>query len=152
VTKLRCDSFESERKPVKIDRCLALVVLLPLATAAGCGPSVGTVPVRGTVLVDGEPVSGVTVQFSPVTGERPSTGFTDDSGQFVLRYNKDIAGVLPGRQNVTFSWYAEEPDQKPTPGQAALIATHGDQRGKPYEVEISGPAESLVIEVVGKNK
>ncbi len=151
MTKLRCDSFESERKPVTIDRCLALLVLLALA-AAGCGPGVGTVPVRGTVLVDGEPVSGVTVQFSPVTGERPSTGFTDGSGQFVLRYNKDIAGVLPGRQNVTFSWYAEEPDQKPTPGQAALIATHGDQRGKPYEVEISGPTESLVIEVVGKKQ
>ena len=135
-----------------INRCAALLVFFGLATAVGCGPNVGTVPVRGTVLVDGEPVPGVTVQFSPVGGERPSTGFTDGSGRFILRYNKDIAGVLPGRQNVTFSWYADEPDQKPTLGQAALISAHGDQRGKPYEVEITGPTEDLVIEIDGKKK
>ena len=133
--------------PVKKTLKAVVLGILGLMIMSGCGPSAGTVPVRGTVLVDGEPVAGVTVQFSPVTGERPSTGFTDALGQFVLRYNKDIAGVLPGRQNVTFSWYADEPNQKSTPGQAALLAAHGNERGKPYEVEITGPTENLVIEI-----
>ena len=82
-----------------VRKIVAAAVLVVTLTAGigltGCGPSVGTVRVTGTVLADGEPVPGLTVQFSPPEGSRPSVGFTDESGRFVLRYNKDIVGVLP---------------------------------------------------------
>lgn len=124
------------------------LLALPLASLlAGCGPNVGAVTVNGTVLGDGQPASGLTVQFSPVTGDRPSTGFTDADGRFALRYSKDVVGVLPGKHNVTFSWYPEAEGQKPTPAQRAVLAKHSDEKGNPYAVEITGPTKDLVIAV-----
>jgi hypothetical protein len=124
-----------------------LLALPILCLLGGCGPNVGAVTVNGTVLGDGAPASGLTVQFSPVTGERPSTGFTDADGRFELRYSKDVVGVLPGRHHVTFSWYPEAEGQKPTPAQRAVLAQPGDDKGEPYAVEITGPTKDLVIAV-----
>lgn len=124
------------------------LLALPLASLlAGCGPNVGAVTVSGNVLGDGQPASGLTVQFSPVTGDRPSTGFTDADGRFALRYSKDVVGVLPGKHHVTFSWYPDAEGQKPTPAQRAVLARYGDDKGKPYVVEITGPTKDLVIAV-----
>lgn len=127
---------------------LAAVVslaLLPLTT--GCGPSVGVVQVSGTLLADGEPVPGLTVQFSPADGSRPSVGFTDETGRFVLRYNKDTYGVLPGPQQVTFSWSQDQPGQKPTPIQALVLARHDHARGTPLDLVIDGVEKDLVIAI-----
>jgi hypothetical protein len=113
----------------------------------GCGQSIKTVPVEGMVVVDGDPVPGLTVQFEPVSGERPSTGFTDQDGRFQLRYNKDILGVLPGEQQVTFSWSQDEPGQEPTVLQAIVLAKHGEDSETPYELDIVGGTRNLVIEI-----
>lgn len=68
----------------------ALPVLL-----CGCGPSrPTTVPVSGTVLLDGEPVESAAVIFSSVEGGRPATGITDAQGRFRLRTFDGNDGVL----------------------------------------------------------
>lgn len=130
-----------------LQTCVAVVALGCGLMVTGCGPSAGTVRVSGTVLANGEPVPGLTVQFSPSEDKRPSVGFTDESGQFVLRYNKDILGVLPGKQQVTFSWYPEKPGQKPTTGQALVLARHDQEKGTPLELQIDGPESNLVIAI-----
>lgn len=127
--------------------CQPFAGLVGILLLVGCGQNVGTVEVSGTVLADGTPAGGLTVQFSPASGERPSTGFTDASGRFALRYNKDIAGVLPGKHQVTFSWSAQTEGQEPTPAQQAVLAKHGAQGGKPYAVDITGPTPDLLIAV-----
>jgi hypothetical protein len=126
---------------------LSLLALSILCLVAGCGPNVGAVTVNGTVLGDGEPAAGLTVQFSPVTGERSSTGFTDADGRFELRYSKDVVGALPGKHNVAFSWYPEAEGQKPTSAQRAVLEAYGDDKGKSYAVEITGPTKNVVIAV-----
>ena len=123
--------------------CLSMIAVL----AVGCGQSIRTVPVEGMVVVDGDPVPGLTVQFAPASGERPSTGFTDQDGRFKLRYNKDILGVLPGEQQVTFSWSQDEPSQKPTALQTIVLAKHGEDSGTPYELDVVGQTRNLVIEI-----
>ena len=68
--------------------------ILAVATTAvtlGCGGDgrPRLVKVTGTVLLDGQPLEGAQVAFQPVTEEkdkfqRPSAGYTDASGKFVL--------------------------------------------------------------------
>jgi len=62
--------------------------LFALACIVGCGGStstVATVPVTGTVTLDGKPVEGAAVSFAPKTkGCRAAFGRTDASGKFKL--------------------------------------------------------------------
>lgn len=60
-------------------------------------------PVRGTITMDGAPVSGATVTFLPIPWDRegkPASGQSDDKGNFTVRtyfnpkYSPD--GALPG--------------------------------------------------------
>lgn len=68
---------------------------------AGCGPDrPETISVTGTVTLDGSPVSGAVVAFTPVGGGRPATGTTDGSGKFTLTTFDDGDGALPGQHLV----------------------------------------------------
>jgi hypothetical protein len=68
---------------------------------AGCGPDrPETISVTGTVTLDGSPVSGAVVAFTPVGGGRPATGTTDGSGKFTLTTFDDGDGALPGEHLV----------------------------------------------------
>ncbi len=76
------------------------VLLLCLAGLAGCGGSdvsIGTV--AGIVTLDGSPIRGATVIFSP-NGGRPSSGETDDEGHYNLRYKAGVMGALIGSHKV----------------------------------------------------
>lgn len=86
---------------------LFFVSALILASSAGCGGSSGpkTVPVTGTVTLDGTPVAGATVTFSPTVtdGGRTSVGVTDNEGKFSLLAAGAGAGVVPGSYMVGIS-------------------------------------------------
>lgn len=68
--------------------CLLIVGLAAVClVVSGCGPkTLGVEYVEGVVTLDGEPVSGATVMFTPVTqGEgAAATGITDEQGVYKL--------------------------------------------------------------------
>lgn len=68
--------------------------------------------VEGVATLDGQPVVGATVYFSPIEGEtggaggervRTSTAITDEKGHFKMLYIDRIAGVAVGRNRVWIS-------------------------------------------------
>jgi hypothetical protein len=58
-------------------------------------------PVRGVVTLDGEPVEGAAVMFSPRDGGRPAIGQTDERGEFRLQTVAPGDGALLGEHAVT---------------------------------------------------
>lgn len=88
--------------PMRAFRFLPLLVLGCLV--AGCGPRTpATIPVRGVVILDGKPVEGATVGFTPTEGVRPATGSTNALGEFSLTTFAPGDGALPGQHTVTVS-------------------------------------------------
>ncbi|QDS86547.1 hypothetical protein EC9_07130 [Rosistilla ulvae] len=77
-----------------------LLAMLTLATF-GCGPSglppLGTV--HGTVTIDGQPVEGASIEFTPENG-RPSVGETDADGNYNMMFTYDADGALVGEHTV----------------------------------------------------
>ncbi|MDG1893570.1 MAG: hypothetical protein P8J37_01545 [Fuerstiella sp.] len=67
--------------------------------------------VTGVVTRNDAPLAGVVVQFAPLApaggmpleNATPSTGITDSNGEFILMYDPDNAGVLPGVHEVSIS-------------------------------------------------
>jgi hypothetical protein len=83
--------------------CLALVTAL----LAGCGTGDETdayrlVPVSGNVTLDGKPLEGAKVMFTPSDENKPNTPGVDVTGQegnFKLMY-RGRSGVAPGKYQV----------------------------------------------------
>jgi len=98
-----------------ITRRLTLALLCFLA-GSGCGAekhkydAKATFPVKGKVLVDGQPASLVTVTCVPVKPADQSipnaTGLTDKDGKFALGTYKAGDGVPEGDYVLTFTWAA----------------------------------------------
>jgi hypothetical protein len=85
----------------------ALLCLLQLV--AGCGSGqIPTYPVKGQILVNGEPAKGVHVTFRPRgDGENAPyfpSGQTDDDGYFVLSTFTTGDGSPAGEYDVTLFW------------------------------------------------
>jgi hypothetical protein len=80
----------------------ALIPLLLALTATGCGQ---TNPVKGRVLLDGQPVAGATVTFLPdADGQgRPASGTTDSDGYFQLMTYRSGDGAPPGTYRIVVS-------------------------------------------------
>ena len=87
---------------------LAILAMAFCAGLGGCGPKRPAVEmVEGVVTLDGAPLSGATVGFSPVGGDGlPAAGMTDSSGKFRLSAAKGAvggAGTAVGEYVVTIS-------------------------------------------------
>lgn len=95
---------ESSRWPDAVTRwqCLVMLVLVPLAT--GCESKSAHVQVRGTVTLDGKPLTLGRVQFQPAVGQ-VATGEISPQGVFTLSTHIKNDGVLPGTYRVTVSAY-----------------------------------------------
>lgn len=85
-------------------RCAATAAVFFLATAlSGCGPGrPATVPVSGSVTLDGQPVAAATVLFQPVSGV-PGRAITAADGSFTLTTFTDGDGAIVGRHQVAVS-------------------------------------------------
>ena len=83
------------------------VCLAALAFLVGCadkGADVGTTAVTGTVTLDGQPVEGASVSFSPKSADgRGAAGLTDASGRFSLTTVASGDGAMPGSYQVAVS-------------------------------------------------
>ena len=75
--------------------CIASVIL---AGIAGCGddglPNTGSV--TGTITLNGEPIQGVQLEFTPSEKIRPSYGMTDSKGQYKAQFVTVKSGVALG--------------------------------------------------------
>ena len=79
-----------------------LSVCLFALLVIGCGTD-GRVGISGTVTLDGKPVSGGAVNFSPCTGQRGnSSGAGIEDGSFEIPAKR---GLLPGKYVVTFQLF-----------------------------------------------
>jgi hypothetical protein len=70
--------------------------------------------VSGTVLLDGKPVSGATVEFTPDEGST-SYGITNTEGDYTLQFLPDRPGAVTGHHSVritTYDWRTTEDGQK----------------------------------------
>ncbi len=77
-----------------------LTILLIYGTLLGCGDSgPRVVPVAGTVTLDGEPVDGAGVLFSPRTQGPSASATTDQEGRFRLKTG-DLDGAVVGQYGV----------------------------------------------------
>lgn len=94
--------------------------LIALVGVAGCisdgdsSPELATV--TGTVTLDDNPLPGANVIFQPQQG-KTAFALTDESGQYELMYNQDVAGAVPGNYTVkiTKEKNPEEPGMELVP-------------------------------------
>ena len=122
----------------------ATVAALAAATLAGCGDGrPKRVPVSGTVLIDGQPLTYGFVRFLP-KGARPATAQIDKDGHFSLSCFGDEDGVVEGTHAVVViaaeqlggnaqRWHA--PKKYADPTTSGLTRT------------IDGPTDSLKVEL-----
>ncbi|GAB6187363.1 carboxypeptidase regulatory-like domain-containing protein [Thermopirellula anaerolimosa] len=87
---------------------LGLLCVVGLMATAGCpgggGAKLNTVKVTGTVTLDGTPLPGATVTFSPKSeGARAAFGTTDENGRFTLTTLNPGDGAIPGSYAVAVS-------------------------------------------------
>ena len=89
---------------------------------SGCGAP-AYVPVRGVVTLDGLPVAGAAVTFSPVEPGEASVAVTDADGKFAIKTAHDQVGAVAGKYRVTV-FRAEmvklRPGERSPPGDIAL--------------------------------
>jgi hypothetical protein len=79
--------------------CVALI---------GCGRQANVVPVGGRVMVDGQPLANVAVNFAPLTGgldgAYASYGKTDTDGRYTLKLvDNGRRGAMVGKSRVTLN-------------------------------------------------
>lgn len=89
-------------------RWQSAALALALAILAGCGKSGPEVAfVSGTVTLDGKPLDGATIIFTPTSGGRPSGAETNEEGYYELTYTEGVMGALPGKHTVTIRTFRE---------------------------------------------
>lgn len=88
---------------------LGLAGLL-LGLGVGCGGADKPVPVKGVVMMNGQPISGAAVQFVVIgTGGRPASAETKEDGSYQMTTNTPGDGALPGEYRVLISWEPPPP-------------------------------------------
>lgn len=73
----------------------------------GCSSDNNVAGVDGTVKLDGKPLKGALVKFTPQAGGRPSYGRTDDAGYYELAYTNDQEGAEIGKHSVSITTYED---------------------------------------------
>ncbi|WP_437185191.1 Ig-like domain-containing protein [Planctomicrobium sp. SH668] len=111
----------------KTFRAILVVGAVCIPSLTGCGgPTSGVdlIPVRGKVTLNGTPVEGAMVIFTPV-GKRLSSGKTNAEGEYVLTYGQGESGAVAGTHAVTITTYVEADKDSDDPiknkGQAETI-------------------------------
>ncbi|MGE0757576.1 MAG: carboxypeptidase-like regulatory domain-containing protein [Pirellulaceae bacterium] len=80
----------------------------------GCGGPENVGQVSGKVTMDGQPLADAVVQFEPLAGNAPSSGITDASGEYTLRYTREHLGAEVGEHRVRITTFrGGDPDADP---------------------------------------
>jgi len=75
--------------------------VLGVVLFVGCGPN-DIAQVTGKVTLDGEPLGGVEIRFTPTEGEKKtsSRAVTEADGTYTLKYTAEVEGALIGNHLV----------------------------------------------------
>lgn len=107
------------------------VVVLLGTSCGGSGPKL--YPVRGSVIVNGQPAEGATVILEPATDDgstnRP-TGVVTTDGSFTLQSPPHGEGVAAGEYLVLISWFPPDARQSANP-RNKLPAKYSDRAATP---------------------
>ena len=116
---------------LNVEKCRPARFLLGICFVAflsGCGssdmPELGDV--TGKVTMDGKPVAGVNILFTPESG-RAAGGVTDNEGNYELKYLEGYGGCKVGPAKVTFEW---------SPGIDATVAIPSQYTQVGYDVVV----------------
>jgi hypothetical protein len=92
-------------------------LFLLVFTTIGCGGGGGeegrvkTVPLTGTLLVDGQPRGGASIQFTPsdaAGGARAASSLTEEDGSFEATTYVTGDGIIPGKYSVSLGGSEED--------------------------------------------
>lgn len=86
-------------------RSWAVVAAVSCTFLSSCTDSGDFGTVTGKVTLDGQPLANAQVDFTPVSGGRPSTAVTDDDGDYELKYTMKQDGAESGEHTVSVSTY-----------------------------------------------
>lgn len=95
----------------QLSKLLLVAGAVCVAASLGCGakkPAVATELVEGVVTLDGQPVSGATITFTPVQNGAgaPATGTSDEAGKYsVTAVGTGMAGAMPGAGTLPGEYY-----------------------------------------------
>ena len=93
-----------------MSRCYRLCLsCLLLFLVFGCGNS-DLARVTGVVTMDGKPVEGVSLEFTPVAGGRPSVALSDEYGKYEANYTHNERGAQIGQHKVNYQIFAASGD------------------------------------------
>ena len=118
-------------------------MLMVLFGLSGCSKDPKIVPVSGTVLMDGRPLTYGHVQVLP-TGWRPASGRLDANGRFTLTTNASNDGCPVGTHTVVIL-ASESISPEKTKWHAP--ARYADPATSNLTVTITGPTDDLKIEI-----
>jgi hypothetical protein len=91
------------------NRTVGTAMLLVLLVSTGCGDGSDLVSASGTVTLDGQPLSGVVVEFRPsAAGGSSFFGRADSSGRYRLMRTAFQSGVAPGEYSVLIYYESED--------------------------------------------
>jgi hypothetical protein len=93
--------------------------------------------VRGTVTLDGKPLAGVIVEFTPLERHgAPSYGRTDEDGYYELRFSVTRDGAFLGKQRVRFRIdQSYDEGGNPRPAKLTLPARYTSKSELTFNVE-----------------
>lgn len=139
----------SKRSSFVATCCVALLF------AIGCNQQPQRVPVAGTVLIDGEPLSTGTIRFVPDTG-RPVSAHLGSDGSFRVTtkvptsHGDEVEGLYPGRYKLAV--FASENVSSAENAEVRWLAPqrYADFRTAGLEASIQGPSEDMVVELTSE--
>lgn len=118
------------------------ILSMLLLSLLGCGRGLpDRVPVSGTVLIDGKPLTSGSIMLIP-TNERPAGGSISPEGRFTLSCYERDDGVVPGTHKVTVQAVEH---LSLTESRWLVPPKYGDPATSALEVTIDGPTDDLVI-------
>jgi hypothetical protein len=133
---------------MKPHRLLGVAVVMALGCAAEA-PKFA--PVSGVVTLDGKPLAGATVAFSPIAkpGETNagdgSSGKTNEKGEYTLTTSRGVPGAQAGQHRVSITILAQQvgaSDERRRGGppvQNTIPAKYNAESKLSFEVKAPGP-------------
>lgn len=125
--------------------CVGMLAGLLGCNGGGVEPLPKTAPGSGQVKLDGKPIGGAMVTFSPKAGTSgvECIGTTDDEGKYVLKQVRGGEGVPPGEYTVFINRYVDakgipiELDDEVAPADQGAVESLPAKYSSPIETTLS---------------
>jgi hypothetical protein len=131
-------------------RSTIVPVAFILLSCLGCQKgSDYTCHIRGTVTLDGKPLTSGNVLSSPQNGGRGAIADIQSDGTFALKTGRDLDGVAPGKHLITVVAYQPDPTNTPqfeSNRPLAIPERYTDPARSGFSVDVA-PGQEQVIEL-----